>query len=49
VNDVFADEVRQPSQQLPEPSILLEQGVNIVGVFVAPKRRLIPSKFIFVR
>jgi hypothetical protein len=49
VNDVFADEVRQLSQQPPEPNILLEQGVDFVGVFVALKCRFIPSKGIFLK
>jgi hypothetical protein len=48
VNDVFADEVRQLSQQPPEPSILLEQGVDAVGVFVTPKCPFIRSKGIFL-
>jgi hypothetical protein len=49
VNDVSADEVRQLSQQLPKPGILLKQGVNVVGVFVTPKCRFIPSKGIFLK
>jgi len=49
VNDVSADEVRQLSQQPPKPGILLKQGVNVVGVFVTPKCRFIPSKGIFFK
>jgi len=48
VNDVLADEVRQLRQLPPEPSILLEQGVDAVGMFVAPKCRFILSNSIFL-
>jgi hypothetical protein len=43
-NVVFADEVRQLDQQLPKPGILFKQGVNLVGMIVTTKCRLIPLK-----
>jgi hypothetical protein len=44
VNAVFANDVRQLGQKLPEPGILLDQRMSFVGLFVATKGRLVPAK-----
>jgi hypothetical protein len=43
-NVVFADEVRQLDQQFPKPGILFKQGVNLVGMIVTTKSRLVSLK-----
>jgi hypothetical protein len=44
VNAVFANDVRQLGQQLPEPGVLLDQRMGFVGRFVAAKGGLVPSQ-----
>jgi hypothetical protein len=44
VNAVFANDVRQLGQKLPEPGILLDQRMSFVGLFVATKGGLVPAK-----
>jgi len=44
VNAVFANDVRQLGQKLPEPGVLLDQRVGFVGPLVATKGGLVPAK-----
>src|SRR5829696_2221887 len=41
VNAVFANDVRQLGQKLPEPGVLLDQRVGFVGPFIATKGGLV--------
>jgi hypothetical protein len=47
MNDASAVKLRQLSQKLSQPGILLEQPINLVVVIVRAKRRFILSKSIF--
>jgi len=42
VNAVFANDVRELGQQLPEPGVFLDQRVGFVGRFVAAEGGPIP-------
>jgi hypothetical protein len=42
VNAVFANDVRELGQQLPEPGVLFEKRMGFVGRFVAAKGGPIP-------
>jgi hypothetical protein len=44
VNAVFANDVRQLGQKLPEPGVLFDQRMSFVGLFVATKGGLVPAK-----
>ncbi|KRQ89363.1 hypothetical protein CQ10_05580 [Bradyrhizobium valentinum] len=44
VNAVFTNDVRELSQKLPKPGVLLDQRVSFVGLFVATKGGLVPAK-----
>ncbi|MEH2548585.1 hypothetical protein V1283_005230 [Bradyrhizobium sp. AZCC 2262] len=44
VNAVFANEISKLGQKLPKPGILFDQRMSFVGVFVATKGGLVPTK-----
>jgi hypothetical protein len=44
VNAVFANDIRQLGQKLPEPGVLFDQRMSFVGRFVAAKGGLVAAK-----
>jgi hypothetical protein len=44
VNAVFANDVRELRQKLPEPGIFFDQRVSFVGRFVAAEGGFVPAQ-----